>query len=270
MYSLRLRKVTEEYNGIPWTWITAVSGYGLLTVFIPLMVFVLSDSIIVKLAMIIFSLAAIIIFYVKMRTPARLQSTMLELRYRMRVHRGEHIIPKHTVPLTFLKNLVPLESVHPNGLIQFTNNRYGIMYRLFVPRKTGDDLDIFIQLVTKNIVDRIHDGQVLKVFEMQRYTRDTSIKNQVAEAMNDTSKTPPQREHLNSIYQQLITNTEIPTERFIYAFIALGRFSDPKEADAARTNLVPSLHDGFKLGGIGYRMLVFADEIGLAYRRCIK
>jgi hypothetical protein len=270
MYSLRLRKVTEEYNGIPWTWITAVSGYGLLTVFIPLMVFVLSDSIIVKLAMIIFSLAAIIIFYVKMRTPARLQSTMLELRYRMRVHRGEHIIPKHTVPLTFLKNLVPLESVHPNGLIQFTNNRYGIMYRLFVPRKTGDDLDIFIQLVTKNIVDRIHDGQVLKVFEMQRYTRDTSIKNQVAEAMNNTSKTPQQREHLNSIYQQLITNTEIPTERFIYAFIALGRFSDPKEADAARTNLVPSLHDGFNLGGIGYRMLVFADEIGLAYRRCIK
>jgi hypothetical protein len=75
---------------------------------------------------------------------------------------------------------------------------------------------------------------------------------------------------VNSIYQQLIKKTEIPTERFIYAFIALGRFSDPNDADAARTNLVPSLHDGFKLGGIGYRMLVFADEIGLAYRRCIK
>jgi hypothetical protein len=270
VYSLRLRKVTEEYNGIPWTWITTVSGYGLLTIFIPLVIFVLSDSFIVKLVMVITCLAALLVFYVKMRTPARLQSTMLELKYRIRVHKGEHIIPKHTVPLTFLKGLVPLESVHPNGLIQFTNNRYGIMYRLFVPRKTGDDLDVFIQLVTKNIVDRIHDGQVLKVFEMQRYTQDTSIKNQVAQAMNDKSKTPQQREHLNSIYQQLTANTEIPTERFIYAFIALGRFSHQKEADAARTNLVPSLHDGFKLGGIGYRMLVFADEIGLAYRRCIK
>ncbi|TFH46393.1 MAG: hypothetical protein E4G94_02505 [ANME-2 cluster archaeon] len=270
MYSLRLRKVTEEFNGIPCSWITAVSGYGLLTVFVPLMIFLLSDSIIVKLLMIIICLAAILVFYVKMRTPAKLHSTMLELKYRIRVHKGEHIIPKHTVPLTFLKGLVPLESVHPNGLIQFTNNRYGIIYRLFVPRKTGDDLDVFIQLVTKNIVDRIHDRQVLKVFEMQRYTRDTSIKNQVVEAMNDESKTPEQREHLNSIYQKLIKNTEIPTERFIYAFIALGRFNTPEDAGAERTNLIPSLHDGFKLGGIGYRMLIFADEIGMAYRRCMK
>lgn len=270
MYSLKLRTVKEEYKGMPWSWICTVAVYGFFTIFIPFMLAVLLNSIVVKAVMIIVCVVAFIGFFKKMRTPKILTNTTKELLYRIRVHRGEHIIPKHVVSLQFLKGLVPLKTPHPNGLIEFTNNRYGIMYRVFVPRQTGPDLDIFIALVTKNIVDRIHDGQVLKVFEMQRYTQDISIKNQVVEAMNDESKTPEQREHLNSIYQQLIANVEIPTERFIYVFVALGRFSNLDDAIAERDNLVPSMEEGFKLGGIGYNMLIVPDAIGFAYRRCIK
>lgn len=209
-------------------------------------------------------------FYVKMRSPKILSSSWLQLKYQIRVHRGEHIIPKHVVPLQFLKGLIPLEQAHPNGLIQFTNNRYGIIYMVFVPRRTGKELEMFIDMITKNIIDRIHDGQVLKLFEMQRYTHDTSIKNQVAAAMNDETKTPEQRAHLNSIYQELVLNTDIPTKRFIYAFVALGRYDNIDDAMAERDNLTPSLEDGFKLAGVGFNMLVVSDSIALAYRRCIK
>lgn len=270
MYSLKLRTVKEEYKGMPWSWICTVAVYGTVTIFIPFMMCLLSSSIILKGGMILVCVIAFMGFYKKMRTPKKLTDTTKELLYRIRVHRGENIIPKHVVPLQFLKGLVPLKNVHPNGLIEFTNNRYGLIYHVFVPRRTGIDLDIFISLITKNIVDRIHDGQVLKVFEMQRYTQDISIKNQVVEAMNDESKTPEQREHLNSIYQQLVTNAKIPTKRFIYVFITLGRFSNIDDAIAERDNLVPSLEDGFKLGGVGYNMLIVPDSIGRAYRRCMK
>ena len=270
MYSLKLRKVSEDWHGFPWGWLIPVGIYGLITVFIPFMVFVIASSIIIKAVMIMIGIAAGIGLYVKMRSPAILESTMLEIQYRYRVHKGEHIIPKHIVPLQFLKGLVPLETAHPNGLIEYTENRYGIIYQLFVHNRTGSDLEAFIALVTKNIVDRIHDGQVLKVFEMQRYTTDISIKNQVVAAMNDDTKTPEQRAHLESIYKQLVANTEVPTKRYIYASIILGRFDNIEDAEAERTNLTPSIEDGFRLGGIGYNMLIESDSIGRALRRCMK
>jgi len=158
MYSLKLRKVSEDWHGFPWGWLIPAGIYGLITMFIPFMVFVLAPSIIIKAVMIMISIAAVIGFYVKMRSPAILESTMLEIQYRYRVHKGEHIIPKHVVPLQFLKGLVPLEGAHHNGLIEYTENRYGIIYQLFVQNRTGSELEAFIALVTKNIVDRICRG----------------------------------------------------------------------------------------------------------------
>lgn len=270
MYSLKLRKVSEEYKGMPWSWTIPCAIYGVVTILFPAMLLILFKSLLIKLVMVMVCIAAGYGFYTKMRTPTILKTTMLEVKYIMRVRKGEHIIPKHIVPLQFLKQIVPLEVAHPNGLIEFTNKRFGIMYQVFVPRRTGDELNIFINMVTKNIIDRIHDGQVLKVFKMQRYTTDTSIKNQVASAMNDESKTLEQREHLNSIYAKLVSNVEIPTKPFIYVVVILGRFETVDEARAERDNLVPSLEDGFKLGGIGFNMLINPGSIGLAYRRCIK
>ena len=270
MYSLRLRQVTEEWGGYPWSWIAVVGIYGLITVFVPAILFVLVKSIILKMVMIVICLTAILWFYENMRSPTILSATSLKLEYKYRAYRGQTIIPKHVVPLAFLKGLVPLERTHPNGLIEFTGGRYGIMYRMFVPSRTGDNLISFVQHVTKNIIDRIHIGQVLKVIEFQRYTYDTSIKDQVAKAMNDDSKTQEQREHLHSIYQQLVKNVEIPVDRFIYAVIILGRFDSVEEAYAERDNLIPSLEDGFGLGGIGYNMLIVEDTVGEAYRRCMK
>ena len=270
MYSLKLRKVSEDWHGFPWSWIIPVIVYGIITIFIPFLFILIFNSIIFRFMMICICIAAVIGFYIKMRSPAILESTMLEIQYRYRVHKGEHIIPKHIVPLQFLKGLVPLETAHPNGLIEYTENRYGIIYQLFVHNRTGSELEAFIALVTKNIVDRIHDGQVLKVFEMQRYTTDISIKNQVVAAMNDETKTAEQRAHLESIYKQLVSNTEVPTKRYIYASIILGRFDNIEDAEAERTNLTPSIEDGFRLGGIGYNMLIESDSIGRALRRCMK
>lgn len=270
VYSLRLRSVTEEYSGLPWSWIIPCMVFGIVTVLVPMMVIVLLNVLFVRIICIFVIILALLYFKNNMRSPTVLSATGLKLRYRIRAYKGEHIIPKHTVPLQFLKGIVPLEKVHPNGLIEFTNKRYGIMYMLFVPRRTGKELEIFIELITKNIVNRIHDGQVLKVFEMQRYTTDVTIKNQVVAAMNDESKTPEQRAHLNSIHKQLIANTDIPTKREILAFIALGRFEDIRDAEAERDNLAPSIEDGLKLAGVRYNMLIVPDSIGMVYRRCIK
>lgn len=269
MYSLRLRKVTEEFSGLPWSWIIPVGIYCILTVFIPILVVFLVNSIVVRIVLITVVIISVIYCRKNMRSPTVLAAHFIQLGYKYRVHKGEHIIPKHKVPLQFLKRIIPLEKAHPNGLIEFTNNRYGIMYRLFVPRRTGAELDLFIELITKNIINRIHDGQILKVFEMQRYTTDAPIKNQVVEAMNDETKTLEQIAHLNSIYNQLTDEVEIPTKPYVYAFVVLGRYDDIKEAENERDNLTPSLEDGFKLAGVGYDLLIVPDAIGREYRRCI-
>jgi len=283
MYSLRLRQVTEEKGGLPWWYIAVICIYGIITIFIPVIIAILSlPSIPIIAIMASIAITAGIMFYRNMRSPTMLSATSLKLQYKYRAYRGQTIIPKFVVSLGFLKGLVPLEKTHPNGLIEFTNSRYGIMYRLFVPNRTGDNLVSFVQHVTKNIIDRIHIGQVLKVVEFQRYTNDTkvvefqrytndtSINDQVAIAMNDETKTPEQREHLLSIYQQLESAVEVPVDRFIYAVVILGRFDNVDDAYAERDNLVPSLEDGFKLGGIGFNMLVLEDTMGDAYRRCMK
>jgi len=270
MYSLRLRRVSEEYKGMPWSWTVPCVIYGMITLLVPLMLLFLFNSILLKMLMILICIGSVCVFVMKMRNPTTLNNTVLELKYHFRGLKGENIIPKHVVPLTFLKQVVPLEIVHPNGLIEYTNNRFGIIYQLFVPRRTSDELQMFINLVTKNIIDRIHDRQVLKVLKIQRYITDTSIKNQVISAMNDESKTLEQREHLYSIYEKLISNVEIPTKSYIYAMILLGRFESVDAAKSERDNLVQSLEDGFKLGGIGYNLMITSGSIGEAFRRCMK
>lgn len=270
MYSLRLRTIHEELNGMPWTWVLVSGIYALVTVVIPITLVFLVNSIILKLVFLVMAGSAILVFILKLRTAELQEKTYRMIMYRIKTHKNETIIPKHTVPLQFLKGIVPIETSHEGGLIEFTNKRYGIIYRLFVPSRTDKDLDSFIQLVTKNIVDRLYDGHVLNVFEMQRYTVDNSIINQVAEAMNDDSKTSEQREHLNSIYQQLKSNSDVPTNRYIYASIFLGRFDEIKNAYSELDNITLSIEDGFKIACIGFDRLEDYDEISKAYRRCMK
>lgn len=270
MYSLKLRTTSEEYNGVPWSWIIPVGIAGILCVFLPVLFAVLIQALVIRILLVGFAIFSVFMIYTKMRSPARLNLTYKWLLYHVRVQKGEHIIPKHSVPMQFLKGLVPIEDILSSGLIQFTGGRYGILYRVFVPRRAGDELDAFIELVTKNIVNRIHDGQLLKVFETQRYTHEVTIKNQVLKAMNDTSKTREQQEHLESIYNLINKNGDTPTERYIYLFVALGRFDTVEEAHAERENIVNSLNDGLVIAGIRYQELRGSDEIGKAYRRCMK
>ncbi|MBN1133828.1 MAG: hypothetical protein JXA38_02700 [Methanosarcinaceae archaeon] len=213
---------------------------------------------------------AIMTYMFYLSSPEKQSSTTKRLQYMVKAHKGKTIIPKYTTDVAFLKEVVPLEKVYPKGIVQFTWNRYGVLFRLYVPSETEGGLESFIPLVVSNFVNRIVEPQTLKVFAMNKYIQAPNVVNEVLGAMNDSSKTPEQVAHLDSVYRQLIETVAVPTQKHIYMLIGLGVFDSVEKAELALRNLLPSLNDGFALTRVTGIRVIDPNEIALAYRRCLK
>ena len=271
MESLLLRTVREEVWGHPWYWVQNSGIYLLITVFIPFLILIILDSLIIK-GICALVIGFFILVYIKyLSTPEKYNSTIKRILYTYRAYRGKTIIPKYSTPIEFLKEIVPLEAVHPTGIIQFTRNRYGVLFRLYVPTETEGGLETFVPMVVSNFVNRIVETQTLKVFATNRYVQSSNIINEILEAMNDSAgRTPEQIAHLESIYRQLTESVKVPTQRYVYMFLGLGFFGAVPEAESALKNILPRLKEGFAISGITGIRVIDPNEIALAYRRCLK
>lgn len=266
MISKNLRNVTEELFGIPWPYVKFCLVYFSI-VFLILLALIWTNSIFLRLLFGLVLCVGIGYFLLRLRGTSNLEKEKRKWLYRYRVHRGNNIVPKYSVPVSFLKEYIPLKKIHPGGLIEYTGGRYGILFELYLPWVPTGGLDVWIPLVTANIIDRLHENSMLKVFHFQRYTPETAIKRHISTLINDSTKTPEQIEHLKSYYDQLSSNATKATTVF---FLGLGNFAISQDAEDNRRSVIPGLINGLRMLGIEYRELTDPDQIGLLLRSCFK
>src|SRR5450756_3028501 len=103
------------------------------------------------LAILFFELA---FFYKFLRSPKIMDRSVLMYKFLLRSIKGETVIAKFRLPDGFLERIIPIKAFHQDGIIEFMENKYGLLMRIEPSRISEDDIDMHIQK-TRSLVDSL-------------------------------------------------------------------------------------------------------------------
>src|SRR3989337_1798566 len=89
--------------------------------------------------------------------------SLLMYKFLLRSIKGETVIAKFRLPDGFLERLIPIKAFHEDGIIEFMENKYGLLMRIEPSRISEDDIDTHIQR-TRALVDSLHGELLTKAF----------------------------------------------------------------------------------------------------------
>lgn len=261
-----IRKVSEKKFGRTWRWIwISVISIGFIIIMLMLSNFAPWR---VKIVMWALVLAYIVFFFKFLKSDETLDRSILMWNYFMRSMRGQTMIAKYTCSVPFLQQIVPIVSVHNEGIIQFTENRWGILINSDPDRVIDDELDAHIMKV-KDVVDSLFGDLVLKTFVCSRKNSAKPVEQDIVKKMNDPEKTIPQKQHLHSIYQDIRGNTKPQIDWVFYIFLSLGIYATVEEAQQARQTHLPGFESRLRASGMHVVQMTDPNEIAMCYRQCV-
>jgi len=163
-----------------------------------------------------------------------------------------------------------LKQIHEKGLIEFTNNRYGILLNSEPSRISNDELDSHIRKVV-TLINSLHDELLMKiiVYSINRKGIKTLEKN-VIDIVNLNNKTKEQKKHLHSIYDKIQNNNDPTIQWGFYIFLYLGTHETLNTATAAMNAYLPKYEE--KLYATGAKVVQIKDKnsVAMMYRYFIK
>lgn len=186
----------------------------------------------------------------------------------MRSMFGQTVVAKYKCTVPFLQQIVPIVGVHPNGIIEFTQKRFGVLFKIDPSRISDDALDTHI-IKVKDIVDSLFGNLVMKTYVCSRSDTMRSMEQELIKKMNDTNLTKEQKEHLYSIYDESRKNTKQVVEWQFYVFISLGLHEDIESAERTRQAHIPGLENRMHAAEMHVIPLIDPDDIAFAYRQMI-
>ncbi len=261
-----MRKFSEEKFGITHQRIALIIAWVLISLF--LMIIAGKADYLGRIIALSLLAAIMLIYFVYLRTDEILERTTLTYKYLLRSLRGEAVIAKYVIPVRFLEQIVPIRNFHKNGLIEFVDNRYGILLKIDPERISDDDLEGHIHKV-KDAVDSLHGELVMKTFACSRSTTVKPLEKHLINTGNSGNKTQQQKEHLYELYNEIHANNAPVIEWLFYIFIGLGRHQTFDDAEISRQAHYPGLHDRLIKAGMHVLPITDRNEMAVAFRQCL-
>jgi len=180
--------------------------------------------------------------FIWFRDTHKMDATLLFLNFTSRAIREKNIIAKYKLPVELLKEIIPIEAVHDHGLIQFTENRYGVLLRIDAPRVSDNNLAAH-NTKMENLVNSLYGDQMVKTYTACKNHKDNGLRDSLITRMNEDIS-QRSKEHLNSIYQH-IEKTNTTTNIWItWMLVMMGLFDSVDAAELRRQVYVPGLIRG--------------------------
>jgi hypothetical protein len=261
-----MRKFSEEKFGISHQRIGLIIFWVLLSIF--LLIIAGKVDFLGRILFISLFIAIWIVYAVFLRTSEVLDRTTLTYKYFIRALLGQTVIAKYTAPVAFLEQVVPIRNFHKNGLIEFVDNRYGILLKVDPKRVSDDDLEAHIHKV-KDMTDSLHGEMVLKTFVCSRSTTVKPLEKHLINTINSKGKTLQQKEHLYELYHEVHQNTAPVIEWQFYIFLGLGRHPTLEDAEISRQAHLPGFQDRLVKAGMHTIPMVNQYEASMAFRQCV-
>src|SRR5659263_336477 len=155
-----ITRIREEWNGLPVRYVILVISFVILSLILIASILLYDSGQAIFLAILFFELA---FFYKFLRSPKVMDRSVLIYKYLFRSIKGETVIAKFKLPAGFLERIIPIKAFHQDGIIEFMENKYGLLMRIEPSRISEDDIDTHIQR-TRALVDSLHGELLTKAF----------------------------------------------------------------------------------------------------------
>lgn len=257
-----LRKIKENaYGNISYRMMFIFVGWSFASLFLMYPLLTMRVQTMTKTIIYALLLAWWMIFILFFRSSEMVDFNITIAKYLLR---SDKEIAKYTSSTSFLKTIIPVERVHQNGLIEFTNKHYGVLLRIDPPR-IDDDIDIYLSQM-KKVVNGLQAGMVLKTIARST-KKTTNVPGEILNAANKKENTR-QREYLYNMYSDTVYSDDIVEWEFII-FIDIGKYESADRAEIVRQSTIPGILNSLRRAGVLCVPVTDAKDIAMTYRSMI-
>lgn len=242
-------------------------------------------------------MVGIVIIWMKyFSTFEKVDKQVLRAKFFVSDIQGKHVINKFSVPLTFLEKLVPIITIHKDGIIEFKGKKFGVLMETFPVRISEEERAAHEKKIEK-VINGIPTNTHFKTIACSRLEPRKPILRYLLEVMNNSNAgTKPKYtevDHNAPLWkksQQVLKQVVIaPTERAVdlhlaslynkisdddskviswkyYAFVSLGEWDTIEQARIQYGAVMPGLLKNMKVARLNPRVYTDEKEISNAYR----
>lgn len=261
-----ITRIREEWNGLPVRYVILVISFVVLSLILIAFILLSNSGQGIFLAILFFELA---FFYKFLRSPKVMDRSVLIYKFLLKSIKGETVIAKFKLPAGFLERIIPIKAFHQDGIIEFMENKYGLLMRIEPSRICEDDIDIHIQK-TRALVDSLHGELLTKAFVCSiQETNFKPLARNVVNIINTQERTPEQKKHLDSLYHHAQENNNAVIQWQFYVFLSLGTHTTLDKAMIAKKQYFPGFSEKLQKLGILVTQLKNKEALASAYKQCI-
>ena len=261
-----ITRIREEWNGLPVRYVIMAISFVILSLTLIASILLSNNGQGIYFGLLFFELA---FFFKFLRTPKVMDRSILMYNFLLRSIKGETVIAKFKLPAGYLERLIPIKAFHEDGIIEFMENKYGLLMRIEPSRISEDDIDTHIQR-TRALVDSLHGELLTKAFvcSIQEGNYKPLARN-IVNIVNTQERTLEQRKHLDSIYHHAQQNKNTVIQWKFYVFLSLGTHATLNKAIIAKKQYFPGFSEKLQKLGIIVVPLKKKEALASAYKQCI-
>ena len=261
-----ITRIREEWNGLPIWYVVVVIGFLILSSVLASSILLLHRGQWIFITMLFLELA---FFFKFLRTPKIMDKSILMSKFIFKSIKGETIVAKFKLPDGFIESIIPVKAFHPDGIIEFIGDKYGLLMRIAPSRISEDDIETHIQK-TKALIDSLHGETMVKTFVCSiRETNYKPLAKNVVNIMNTQDRTIEQKKHLESIFDDAQENDTAVIQWQFYVFLFLGVHPNIEKATIAKKQYYPGFEHKLQKLGVLVAPLKEKEVLAAAYRKCI-
>jgi len=198
-------------------------------------------------------------------TKEKTDKHLLALGFRFKDLKGQHVINKFDVPVSFLQKLVPIVAIHPGGIIEFTDKKWGILMETFPVRISDEERKEHEKRIEK-VVNGIPANTHFKTIACSRLEPRKPLMQYLLDITSKSTGKKATDQHLVSLYNKVAgDNTPVISWKY-YAFQSLGEQPSLEAAKIQYGAVIPGLLKNMKGAKLQPSIYEDPNEIAYAYR----
>jgi|SRR5665647_513943 hypothetical protein len=179
--------------------------------------------------------------------------------------RGKHVINKFEIPVQFLEQIVPIVAIHAGGIIEFKDNKWGILMETN-PMRISDEERAAHEKKIEKVVNGIPANTHFKTISCSRLQPRKPIQSYLLEVSNNSNGKRATDQHLAGLYTKVAEDGTPVISWKYYAFQSLGKQPNLEAARIQYGAVMPGLLKNMRGAKLQPRIYEDPNEIATAYR----
>ena len=232
-----------------------------------------SETLIIKVLGWAFIIFILLFGFKYVATPKTYRESVIYAKYRWAKLNGRTRYNKYTDDLEKLSEIFGISRVYNDGLIEFSDNQYGLLLKISPPKVADDDLKKYKRKI-QSCLDGLPDEIYLKIIKHSALSTLNVTEHYLREVLKKKTLTREQKDHVIAMYENSVNNPRTGNVWDYYIFVSFGKRKSLKEAQ----NYVRAVMPGLKVGleNCGVQAFVITGDANIIFtynqlltRRCL-